>query len=95
MFFMAISSPAPYSNEVDLGLKVLREEFLCLVVTNVIGKVPEDLDNSEDPEIEPRVKIYMVLYIYFILRIALSMILILVVDIPITEWGEGLRKLDP
>lgn len=47
MFFSVMSSPAPYSNvEVDLALKVLREEFLCLVISNAIHNIPEELDNS-------------------------------------------------
>jgi hypothetical protein len=49
MIFAPINSPAPYSNiEVDLALKILREEFLCLLVTNVISKIPEELDNSAE-----------------------------------------------
>lgn len=47
MFFSVMSSPAPYSNvEVDLALKVLREEFLCLVISNAIHNIPEELDSS-------------------------------------------------
>lgn len=49
MFFSVMSSPAPYSNvEVDLALKVLREEFLCLVISNTIYNIPEELDDNTD-----------------------------------------------
>jgi len=53
MFFSVMSSPAPYSNvEVDLALKVLREEFLCVVISSSIHAIPEEIgsdsDNSED-----------------------------------------------
>lgn len=54
MFFSVMSSPAPYSNvEVDLALKMLREEFLCLVITNAVHAIPEELGNkdSEDDDI--------------------------------------------
>jgi len=46
VLFSEIASSIPYSNvEVDLALKVLREEFLCLVVTNIVERIPEDDDS--------------------------------------------------
>ncbi|CAG7818474.1 unnamed protein product [Allacma fusca] len=64
MFFLDLGAQAPFSNvEVDLGLKVLREEFLCLVISNAIHEIPEELqddngsvfseDNSQYKQIVP------------------------------------------
>jgi hypothetical protein len=53
MLFSVMSNPAPYSNvEVDLALKTLREEFLCLAITNAVYAIPEDLNFTvEDEEV--------------------------------------------
>jgi len=49
MFFSVLNSPAPYSNvEVDLALRVLREEFLCLAITNAIYAIPEELSDGQE-----------------------------------------------
>jgi hypothetical protein len=61
MFFLDLGAQAPFSNvEVDLGLKALREEFLCLVISNAIHEIPEELqeedENNQDTQIIPSLK---------------------------------------
>ena len=47
LFFQSMSNPAPYSNvEVDLALKIAREELLCLVISNAIRAIPEEINSN-------------------------------------------------
>jgi hypothetical protein len=49
LFFQSMCNPAPYSNvEVDLTLKIAREEMLCLVISSAVRAIPEEL--SSRPE---------------------------------------------
>ena len=48
MLFQDMSSQAPYTNvEVDLALKVLREEFLCLVLSYAIHEIPDEMTDDD------------------------------------------------
>ena len=49
MLFQDMSAQAPFTNmEVDLALKLLREEFLCLVLSNAIHEIPEEMTEDDD-----------------------------------------------
>ena len=49
MLFQDMSAQAPYTNvEVDLSLKLLREEFFCLVLSNAIHEIPEEMTEDDD-----------------------------------------------
>ena len=49
MLFQDMSAQAPFTNvEVDLALKLLREEFLCLVLSFAIHEIPEEMTEDED-----------------------------------------------
>jgi len=46
LLFQNMSNPAPFSNvEVDLALKIAREELLCQVVSSAICAIPEELSS--------------------------------------------------
>jgi len=52
LLFSVMSSAAPYSNstDVDLALKLLREEFLCLVISYIVSQIPEEIERDNENE---------------------------------------------